>query len=88
MLRVSLNFFWYYIFRKENLLTDFLPENTHKMTHKVRIKHSQNSSKKSILGLCTFTEFTRMDQDEPEINSYIPVDTPTKLKVHKTFFDV
>ena len=35
MLRLSVNFFCYYIFREENLLTDFLPENTQKITHKV-----------------------------------------------------
>ena len=29
-----------------------------------------------------------MDQHEPENNSYFPVDTPTKLNVQKTYFDV
>ena len=51
MLRLSANFFFYYIFREEILLIDFLPENTHKMILKELTKHSQNTSKKCILVL-------------------------------------
>ena len=50
MLRLSVNFLCYYVFIEENLL---LLENTHKMTHKVLTKLSQNASKKWMLGLCT-----------------------------------
>ena len=46
MLRLSVNFFCYYIFREENLPIDSLPESTHKMTEKVLTRHSQNTSKK------------------------------------------
>ena len=45
MLRLSVNVFCYYIFREENLIIDFLPENTHKMTRQAPTKHSQNASK-------------------------------------------
>ena len=42
MLRLSVSFSYSYTFRKENLLNDFLPENTQK-----------NASNKYILGLYT-----------------------------------
>ena len=60
--RVS--FFYYYIFRKENLLIHLLTEKIHKTTHKMFIKHSQNASRKCTLDLCTLFEFTIIDQDE------------------------
>ena len=53
MLRLSVHFFCNDIFREKNLLIDFLPENTHKMTLKVLTIHSQNASKKCILVMCT-----------------------------------
>ena len=44
-LKLNVNFLCFYVFREENLLIDFLGQNTHKMTHKVFTKHSQNASK-------------------------------------------
>ena len=88
MLRQSVNHFCYYIFREQNLLIDFMRESTNKITLKVLTKHSQNTSQKCILILCTEFEFTIMDQHEPEKNTYIGVNTPNKLKEHNMFFDV
>ena len=45
MLRLSVNFFCYFIFREENLLIYFLQENTYKMTHKMLLKHSKTTNK-------------------------------------------
>ena len=42
MVTLSVNFCCYSIFQEGNLLIDYLPEITHKMTSKVLTNHSQN----------------------------------------------
>ena len=41
--------------------------------------------KKYITDLCSYFEFLTMDQQKPENNSHIAVETPPRLKVYKSF---
>ena len=61
MLRLSVDFSCYFIFREENLHINVLLENSYKMTHKVLPKHSQNATK----NIYNRSVFTIMDQHEP-----------------------
>ena len=41
--------------------------------------------KKYITDLCSYFEFLTIEQQKPENNSHIAVETPPRLKVYKSF---